>query len=459
LIVDSDQLISIDYRLLTIDPITPLPHVVIVGGGFAGLFCARELKRARARITLVDRQNHHLFQPLLYQVATAGLNPSDIAEPIRRVLRRQKNTEVLLAEASAVDLEGRKLELADGAILYDHLVLATGATHSYFGHDEWAPHAPGLKTLDDALEMRRRVLLAFERAEREPPGPKRDAWLTFVVVGGGPTGVELAGALAEIARHSLVRDFRTIDPRTARVVLIEGMPRVLATYPEALSEKARLQLVRLGVEVRLGTRVTGVDAQGVSLGSERLAARTALWAAGVAASPLARSLGVTLDRTGRVPVEPTLGLAGHPEVQVVGDLAYLSENGEVVPGVAPAAIQQGKHAARNILRALNGKPPLPFHYRDKGSLATIGRAAAVADLRGLRLSGWIAWMAWLVVHIFFLIGFRNRALVLFEWAWSYLTYDRAARLITGGSSGPGQSAPPPPRTPPGDPAAADRRDR
>jgi NADH dehydrogenase len=409
-----------------------LPHVVIVGGGFGGLQAARALARAPVRVTLVDRRNHHLFQPLLYQVATAALNPADIAAPIRRVLRRQRNARVILGTVRAVEPAERKVLLEDGGeIAYDRLVLATGATHSYFGHDEWAAAAPGLKTIEDALEIRRRVLLAFEAAEREDDPERRRAFLTFVVVGGGPTGVELAGALAEVARHALARDFRRIDPRAARIVLVEAADRLLGAFPPQLSESARRQLERLGVTVRLGAKVTAIDRAGVSLGEERLAARTVLWAAGVAASPLARSLGAPLDRAGRVKVRPDLTVPGHEEIFVIGDLAALEQEGKLIPGVAPAAIQEGEHAARNILRALRGEPLAPFRYRDKGSLATIGRAAAVAEIGRFELTGVLAWLAWLAIHIFFLIGFRNRAIVLFQWAWAYLTYDRGARLITG----------------------------
>ena len=409
----------------------PLPRVVIVGAGFGGLNAARALRRAPARVVVIDRRNHHLFQPLLYQVATAALNPSDIASPIRRILRGQENVEVILAEATAVDVAARAVVLADGSVPYDYLIVATGATHSYFGHDDWARFAPGLKTIEDALDIRRRVLFAFEAAEREPDPDRRRAWLTFVIVGAGPTGVEMAGALREIARHALARDFRHIDPTQARVILLEGAPRVLPVYVESLSEQARRQLADLGVEVRTGQMVTAIDAEGVGIGPERIAARTVIWAAGVAASPLARSLGVPLDRAGRVQVEPDLTIPGHGEVAVIGDLAGLSQDGHPVPGVAPAAIQEARHAARNVVRMIQAQPRLPFRYRDKGSLATIGRAAAVADLGRVQLSGGIAWLAWLFIHILFLIGFRNRILVLIQWAWSYVTYDRGARLITG----------------------------
>jgi NADH:ubiquinone reductase (H+-translocating) len=404
-------------------------HVVILGGGFGGLAAAQALARKEVRVTLVDRRNHHVFQPLLYQVATAGLSAPDIAAPIRRIVQRHPNVDVMLAEARGIDLAAHKVLLMDGAIAFDSLIVATGATHSYFGRDEWAEHAPGLKTLEDALEIRKRVLLAFEKADREPDDARRRQWLTFVVIGAGPTGVEMAGTLAEIARHTLREDFRHIDPGTASVVLIEAAERVLPPYPPDLSEKARKQLERLGVEVRTNTRVTDVDAEGVKLGDERLAARTVVWAAGVAASPLGRALGATVDRAGRVPVQADLTLPGHPEVYVIGDLVTLQQDGQPVPGVAPAAMQMGRHAARNVLRALEGRERLPFRYVDKGSLATIGRSSGVAMFGRLRMSGFLAWAAWLVVHIFFLIGFRNRLVVMTDWAWSYFTHQRFARLI------------------------------
>jgi NADH dehydrogenase len=407
------------------------PHVVVLGAGFGGLEAARALRRAPARVTVVDRRNHHLFQPLLYQVATAGLSPAEIASPIRRILRSQENTSVVLAEARSVDVAGRRVVLADGEISYDRLVIAAGATHSYFGHDDWEPFAPGLKSLEDALEIRRRALVAFEEAEREDDPERRRSWLTFVVVGGGPTGVEMAGALAEIARHTLVREFRRIDPRAARVILVEAGPRILPAYPPDLSHRAVRQLEALGAQVWTGMAVTRVSPEGVQMGAERVAARTVVWAAGVQASPLARSLGVPLDRAGRVKVGPDLALPGHPEVYVVGDLASFEQDGQLVPGVAPAAMQMGRHAARNVLRALEGQSPLPFHYVDKGSLATIGRRSGVALFGKVRLSGFLAWAAWLAIHIFFLIGFRNRFVVMFTWAWAYLTYQRSARLIVG----------------------------
>jgi NADH dehydrogenase len=410
----------------------PLPQVVIVGGGFAGLTAARELAGQPVRVTLVDRRNHHLFQPLLYQVATAVLNPSDISAPIRSVLRHQLNAQVVLGEVADVDAVEHRVRLADGAELpFDFLIVGTGATHSYFGHPEWAPLAPGLKTVEDALEIRRRVLLAFERAERETDPEVRRALLTFVVVGAGPTGVELAGALAEIARHTLLADFRHIDPESARVVLLEALPSVLPPYVPSLQAAARRQLERLGVEVRTSAQVTAVDEDGVTAGGERIPTRTVLWGAGVAASRLGRMLGGRHDRSGRVEVLPDLSVPGHPEIAVVGDLASIrKEDGSLVPGVAPAAIQAGRHAARNVMRVLAGQPPLPFHYLDKGLLATIGRAAAVADIRGIHVTGLPAWLLWLFVHIFFLIGFRNRVAVILQWAWSYLTFRRGARLIT-----------------------------
>jgi NADH dehydrogenase len=408
-----------------------VPHVVLIGGGFAGLAAARALARAPVRLTIVDRRNHHLFQPLLYQVATAALNPSDIAAPIRGILRRQKNTTVLLGEATGIDPARRRVRVDARELAWDFLIVAAGAGDSYFGHDEWRSHAPGLKTVDEALEIRRRVLLAFERAEWETDADARRELLTFVVVGGGPTGVELAGALSEIARHSLVRDFRDIDPAQAAVVLVEAADRVLPAFPPDLSAKAARQLEALGVTVRTGTRVTKIDADAVWLGEERIGARTALWAAGVAASPLGRSLGAPLDRQGRVRVEPDLSIPGHPEIFVAGDLAAIEQDGRPVPGLAPAAMQEGRHAARSIRRKIAGRKTRPFRYVDKGTLATIGRSAAVADIRGWKISGFPAWAAWLGIHIFFLIGFRNRLLVMFEWAWAYLTWQRGARLITG----------------------------
>jgi NADH:ubiquinone reductase (H+-translocating) len=407
------------------------PHVVVIGGGFGGLQAARGLRRQPVDVTVVDRKNHHVFQPLLYQVATAGLSPAEIAAPIRHILRRQRATRVLLGEVTAVDLAAQKVRVGSLQLAYDYLILAAGNTHSYFGHDEWQPHAPGLKTIEEALEIRRRVLLAFEQAEREEDAEARRAWLTFAVIGGGPTGVEMAGALGEIARHTLARQFRRIDPASARIVLIEAGPRVLPAYPEDLSERARLQLEALGVQVWTGSRVSSVSAAGVAIGADHLAARTVVWAAGLQGSPLVRSLGTPLDRAGRVRVQPDLTVPGHPQAFVIGDLASIEQDGQPVPGVAPAAMQMGDHAAANVARALRGEPLAPFHYRDKGSLATIGRRRGVAMVGGLRLSGLVAWLAWLGIHIFFLIGFRSRLMVLFDWFWAYVTYDRSARLIVG----------------------------
>ena len=408
-----------------------MQHVVIVGGGFGGLYAARALRREPIQVTLLDRRNHHLFQPLLYQVAMAALSPGDIASPIRWILRRQKNVEVLLADVQRVDPVRRTLVLSDGEIAYDYLILATGAAHAYFGHEEWRGTAPGLKTLEDALEIRRRVLLAFECAEREPDAAKRAALLTFVVVGGGPTGVELAGALAEISRQSLARDFRHFNPGSARIVLVEAGPDVLATFPEPLRMFARRDLERLGVEVRTGTLVTGVHDGRVEAGQDRIDAATVLWAAGVAASPLGATLGAPTDRAGRVMVQPDLTVPGHPEIFVIGDLAaFLGTDGKMLPGVAQVAIQMGEHAARNIVRAVEHQPYRPFVYHDLGNMATIGRASAVADFGRFRLRGWFAWLAWLFVHIMNLIGFRNRIVVLVQWAWAYFTYQRAIRLIT-----------------------------
>jgi NADH:ubiquinone reductase (H+-translocating) len=407
-------------------------RVVILGCGFGGLFAARALRNAPVEVTVLDRTNHHLFQPLLYQVATAGLAAPAVAEPIRRILASQKNATVLYGEAQRVDLAAKKVVLEDGEELpYDRLILATGARDSYFGHDDWAPHAPGLKTLEDAFDIRRRVLLAFEHAERETDPAKRAAWLTFVVIGAGATGVEMAGMLAEIARHTLKGEFRRFDPRNARVVLVEASDRVLPPYTPDLSEKARRQLERIGVTVWLGRRVTGIDEGGVQLGGERLEAKTVIWCAGVAGSPVGATLGVPLDRAGRVIVEPDLSVPGHPDVQVVGDLALLPSHQPPVPGVAPAAKQMGRHAARNILASLAGRSARPFRYRDYGQLATIGRSAAVAMFGKVHVWGWLAWVAWLTAHIYFLIGFRNRVVVLIDWAWAYWTFERSARIVIG----------------------------
>ena len=405
-------------------------HVVIIGGGFGGLYAARALRHAAVNVTLVDKSNHHLFQPLLYQVATAGLSSTQIAAPIRKILSGQKNLTVRLAAATAIDCAERRLVLSDGAVLeYDYLVLATGLTHEYFGHDEWRGHAPGLKTLEEAVDIRERVLMAFEEAEHEPDEAQQRRLMTFAVIGAGPTGVELAGAFTEIARHTLRREFRNIDPADAQVVLIEGGERVLPAFPEELSAKAQRQLEQLGVEVRLGRRASHIDERGVRIGDEELAAHTVVWAAGVRGTRIAETLGVPLDRAGRVLVEPDLTIPAHPEVYVVGDLAALTQDGDLVPGVAPAAIQGGRHAARCIRRQLEGLEPEPFRYLDKGTLATIGRSRAVAYVGGMKFSGLIAWMLWLVIHIMFLIGFRNRLLVLIDWIWAYITYQRGARIV------------------------------
>jgi len=412
-------------------PTAGLPHVVILGGGFGGLSAARALGKAPVRITLIDRRNHHLFQPLLYQVATAALNPSDIASPIRRILRRQKNVSVILGEATAIESAKKIVQLADGEVAYDFLILAAGATHSYFGHDEWMDAAPGLKTLEDAVEIRRRVLVAYEAAEREVDQRRIADWMTFVIIGAGPTGVEMAGALAEISRRVLERDFRRIQPGRARIVLIEAGPRVLPAMSAESSASAVRQLERIGVEVITGSAVTGVDGNGVTHAAGRIDARTVIWAAGVAASPLGKTLGAPVDRAGRVLVNHDLSVPGADSVFVIGDLAAISYEGKPVPGVSPAAIQEGSCAAANITRMVRGEPPSAFRYRDKGTLATIGRAAAVADLGRLHLRGLVAWLTWLLVHIFYLIGFRNRFLVISEWAWMYLWNERGARLITG----------------------------
>ena len=412
-------------------------RIVIVGGGFAGLWATRALRHAPVSILLIDRANHHLFQPLLYQVATAGLSSPDIAAPLRHILRGQENVEVRMAAVEQVQSDARRVHLDDGSSAdYDTLLLASGAAHAYLGHDDWAPFAPGLKTLDDALLLRRRLLLAFERAEAETDPARREAWLSFAIVGGGPTGVELAGTLAEIARHTLRREFRHIDPASARVRLVEAGPRILSSFPESLSAKAQKQLERLGVEVITGSPVESIDAQGYRSGGAFVPARTVVWAAGVAASPLARSLGVELDRAGRVKVLPDLIVSGHPEIFVAGDLATVIQDGKPVPGVAPAAKQMGKYVAGVIRDRLAGRTSPPFRYRDYGNLATIGRMAAVVDVHGLKLSGLFAWWFWLAAHVFFLIGFRNRLSVLINWAIAYWSYQRAARIIIGHKSEP-----------------------
>ena len=409
-----------------------MARVVIVGGGFGGLYAARALRREPVEVTVVDRRNHHVFQPLLYQVAMAALSPGDIASPIRWILRRQKNVEVILAEAVGVDRAKNRLILEDGALDYDYLIVAAGATHAYFGRDEWRRIAPGLKSLEDALEIRRRVLMAFERAERETDAARRAAQLTFVLIGGGPTGVEMAGALAEISRHSLARDFRHFDPGSARILLIEGGPTILGAFPEDLRAAALRDLERLGVTVLTNAIVTDVSPGVVSMGDESIRAETVVWTAGVAASPLGAALGVPVDRAGRVRVQPDLTIPGSSNVFVIGDLATLAgEDGRPLPGVAQVAIQMGRHAVHNILRAIDHQPLRPFRYRDLGNMATIGRASAIADFGSFRLKGLIAWLAWLFVHILNLIGFRNRLSVMIQWAWAYVTYQRSVRLIAG----------------------------
>jgi NADH:ubiquinone reductase (H+-translocating) len=417
------------------------PCVVIVGAGFGGLTAARTLARYPVEITIIDRTNYHTFQPLLYQVATAGLSPGEIAAPIRWILRGQHQVQVLMEEVQDFDLSRRVVKAPDTEIFYDYLIIAAGASHAYFGHDEWEPLAPGLKTIEDALEIRRRVLLAFELAERQAASGEKQTQLNFVVVGGGPTGVELAGTLAEIAREVLANEFRSIDPKRTTIILLEGGPRILPAYSEDLSRSAEEQLKKLGVEVHTSALVTGIEPGTVELGQTRLPAAVVLWAAGVAASPLGRKLGAATDRAGRVLVNPDLSIPGHPEVFVVGDLAALKdEHGRWLPGVAPVAMQQGKATAHNIGRELRGEARRNFHYFDKGNLATIGRAAAVAQFGKLHISGFLAWLAWLFIHIFFLIGFRNRLIVLIQWAWSYFTYERGVRLITGDKRLPGWEA-------------------
>jgi NADH dehydrogenase len=416
-----------DTRILRV------PHVVIVGGGFGGLSAARALRRVPVSATLVDRRNHHVFQPLLYQVATAALSPADITGPIRSILRHARATEVRMAEVTGFDLSGRAVLLADGSrVPYDFLIVASGATHAYFGHPEWEPLAPGLKTIEDATHIRRRFLLAFEAAEQEDDPEERRALLTFVVIGAGPTGVEMAGAFAEIAAHSLVRDFRRIDPSTSRVILLEGGPRVLAAYDEDLSAYATRALTDKGVEVRTGSIVTGIEPDAVYVGDEKIRTRNVVWAAGVTASPLGRALGVETDKVGRVMVEPDLSVPGHPEVFVLGDLMNLAgPDGTPLPGVAQVAIQGGKAAARNIGRTLRGEPRKPFRYFNKGNMATIGRRAAILQRERFKMKGWLAWIGWLFIHVVSLIGFRNRIAVFMQWAWSYVTWQRGARLITG----------------------------
>ena len=415
-----------------------IPRVVIVGAGFGGLEAARKLAKLPVQVTVIDRKNHHTFQPLLYQVATAGISPGEIAAPIRWILRGRKNVEVLLADVQGFDLERRKVLCPDLAISYDYLIVAAGAGHSYFGHNEWEPMAPGLKTIEDALEIRRRVLLAFELAEKAKLAGEPELPLNFVIVGAGPTGVELAGTLAEIANNVLKHEFASIDPSRTKIILLEGGPRVLPAYAPDLSESAVRQLEHLGVEVRTSALVTNIEPGAVRIGSERIPASVVLWAAGVQASTLGKQLDAPLDRAGRVMVNRDLSVPGRPEVFVVGDLASLKdEHGNLLPGVAPVALQEGRATADNIKRDLQQQPRKDFHYFDKGSLATIGRAAAIAQRGRIHISGYFAWLAWLFVHVFFLIGFRNRIIVLIQWAWSYLTYERGARLITGKTDLPG----------------------
>lgn len=414
----------------------PRPHIVIIGGGFGGIHAAKTLATAPVRVTVVDKRNFHLFQPLLYQVATATLAPSDIAYPIRAILRDQPNTTVLLDEVTAIDVPQQTVQLKHGRLDYDYLIVAAGSQGTWFGHEEWAPHAPGLKSMEEALDVRQRVLAAFERAEREPDPGRQRQLLTFVVVGGGPTGVELAGALAEISRQTLRKNFRRIDPASARIVLVEGGDVLLRGYPAALSQAARTSLERLGVEVRTSTRVTDIGPAHLAMGDEVIATSTVLWGAGVTGQPIGASLGVPLTTGNRVPVEPSLALPGHSNVFVVGDLAAIDDGkGGTLPGVAQVAMQGGKHAAKMIRRDLQGKPATPFHYRDKGTMATIGWNRAVADIGPLHLSGFPAWFIWATIHIAFLIGFRSRFSVMGQWVWAYLTRSRSARLIVGNLGG------------------------
>lgn len=413
-------------------PAAARPRIVIVGAGFGGLSAAHALGNEQVDVVIIDRGNYHLFQPLLYQVATAGLSPADIAAPIRGIVGRYDNITVLLGEVRGVDTAQRVVHMDDRTIAYDFLILATGARHAYFGHDEWERFAPGLKRIEDAIEIRRRILLAFEHAECEDDEDERRRLMNFVVVGGGPTGVEMAGAMAELARRALARDFKHIDPRAARIILVEAGPRVLPTFPEALSREAEQQLERLGVEVRKGAPVTAVDSDGVIVGDERIEARTVIWAAGIAASPAATWIGADHDRAGRIKVNPDLSVPGHPEIFAIGDTALsIDQNGKPLPGIAPVAKQQGYYVARLIKARLKGKQIGPFRYRDYGNLATIGRKAAVIDFGKIRLHGLVAWLIWTIAHIYYLIGFRNRLLVAINWLWAYFTFQRGARLITG----------------------------
>ena len=413
------------------DAPTKKPRILIIGAGFGGLEAAKKLACEDVRLTVIDRTNYHLFQPLLYQVATAALSPADIAAPVRGILSNCRNVEVMLAEVQSIDVNAKKVKLTDGEVDYDYLIVATGARHSYFGHPEWERFAPGLKSLEDAVEVRRRILMAFEYAERTSDEAARKAAMTFVIVGGGPTGVEMAGAIAEIARYTLSKDFRHIDPSQARVILVEGEPKVLASYPDDLRDSAMKQLADLGVEVRTGIHATNLSEQGLQVGDEFIPCRVKIWAAGNTASFVGKSLGVEVDRVGRVMVNDDLTIPGHPEVQVIGDLSnFPHQTGQPLPGVSPVAMQQGRHAARNILMMIEGDQPQRFWYFDKGSMATIGRNKAVADLKFVHLKGLPAWLAWLFIHILFLVGFRNRLMVLFQWAWAYISFNKGARLIT-----------------------------
>jgi len=412
-------------------PSTVPPRVVIVGAGFGGLTAAKALRHARAQVTIIDRQNHHLFQPLLYWVATAGLSPADISSPIRSILHRQKNTEVMMAEVTGIDLEQQRVLMGEHALSYDYLVLATGAHDNYFGHPEWEHYAPGLKSITDAISIRRTILLAFEAAEIESDPRKIQSLLTFVLVGAGPTGVEMSGAIAELAHKALASDFRHIDTKSARIILVEAAPRILATFPASLARKTKRKLERMGVEVRENSPVTQVDEHGVVIDGEYIEAHNIIWSAGVSASPAGKWLGAEMDRAGRVKVESDLSLPGHPNVFVIGDTATVTQHGKPLPGVAPVAMQEGRYAASLIMQRIAGKEQhKPFHYFNKGNLATVGRSYALVDLGLVKMTGFFAWVTWLVVHIFYLIGFRNRVVALFQWAWTYLTYHRGARLIT-----------------------------
>jgi NADH dehydrogenase len=407
-----------------------VPHVVIVGGGFGGLLAARGLRNAPVRVTIIDRNNYHLFQPLLYQVATAGLSPADIAAPIRNVVGRQRNTSVIMAEVVGVDTKAQRVLLPDRSVPYDYLILATGARYNYFGHPEWESLAPGLKSITDATSIREKILLAFESAEMERDPEKQRALMTFILVGAGPTGVEMAGAIAELAHRALARDFRHIDPTSARILLLEAGPRILTAFPEDLAEKAKQALERMGVEVRTNAAVEKVDETGVVVGGKHIPSHTVLWTAGVIASPAGTWLGAETDRAGRVKVQADLSVPGHPNIFVIGDTALALQDGKPLPGVAPVAMQQGRYVADLITRRIQGRPEQPFHYHDKGNVATVGRSFAIVDLGRVKLSGFLAWVLWMAIHIFYLIGFRNRLLVMLEWAWAYFTFQRGARLIT-----------------------------